>query len=344
MAEIRRFGYVNHLRAESSRHIIRYRRGQPIASGPGLTFWYQPLNTGLVEIPLDDRETPFLFHARSNDYQEVTVQGGINLRIDDPEQLAERVDFSVDARTGDYVETPLEKLAALVTELAQQFTWDYLTRHALADILESGLEEIRDRITDGLRTDAGIAELGLGITSVRVIAVRPEAEVEKALQTPAREQIQQAADRATFERRAQAVEEERAIEENELKNQIELARREEQLIKQRGDNERARVGDEADAQRIGTEGKVQRSALLADAEATRINVTEGAKAEAEAARMAIYRDYPTEVLMALAAQNFATNMPAIEHLNLSPDMVGDFLNRFINTGNATAANAPTGSA
>ena len=48
-------------------------------------------------------------------------------------------------------------------------------------------------------------ELGLGITSVRVIAVRPEAEVEKALQTPAREQIQQAADRGTFERRAQAV-------------------------------------------------------------------------------------------------------------------------------------------
>ena len=47
--------------------------------------------------------------------------------------------------------------------------------------------------------------------------------------------------------------------------------------------------------------------------------------------MAIYRDYPTEVLMALAAQNLATNMPAIEHLTLSPDMVGDFLNRFIHS-------------
>ena len=335
MAEIKRFGFLNHLRAESSRHIIRYRRGAPVASGRGLAFWYRPLNTGLAEIPLDDRETPFLFHARSNDYQDVTVQGVINLRIDDPEQLAARIDFSIDTRVGTYVETPLEKLAALVTELAQQFTWDYLTRHRLAEILESGFEAIRDRITDGLRTDPGIAELGLGITSVRVIAVRPASEVEKALQTPAREEIQKDADRATFERRAQAVEEERAIEENEMQNQIELARREEQLIKQRGDNERMRVTDEVDAQRISTEAEAARSDVLADAEATRISVTESAKAETEAARMAIYRDYPTEVLMALAAQNFAAHMPAIEHLNLSPDMVGDFLNRFINTGNAS---------
>ncbi len=72
---------------------------------------------------------------------------------------------------------------------------------------------------------------------------------------------------------------------------------------------------------------------MAKAEAARITVTEEAKTQAEAKRMDIYRDFPTEVLMALAAQNFATHMPAIEHLNLSPDMVGDFLNRFINTLN-----------
>ena len=58
-----------------------------------------------------------------------------------------------------------------------------------------------------------------------VIALRPEPEVEKALRTPAREQIQQEADRSTYERRAVAVERERAIAENELQSQIELARR-----------------------------------------------------------------------------------------------------------------------
>jgi hypothetical protein len=62
--------------------------------------------------------------------------------------------------------------------------------------------------------------------------------VEKALRTPAREQIQRNADRATCERRGLAVERERAIAENELQNQIELARREEQVVAQRGANAR----------------------------------------------------------------------------------------------------------
>lgn len=55
-------------------------------------------------------------------------------------------------------------------------------------------------------------------------------DVEKALGTPAREQLQQDADRATYERRALAVECERAIAENELQNKIELARRRSSLL------------------------------------------------------------------------------------------------------------------
>ena len=43
---------------------------------------------------------------------------------------------------------------------------------------------------------------------VRVVAIRPEPEVERALQTPTREQVQQNADAATYERRAKAVERE----------------------------------------------------------------------------------------------------------------------------------------
>ena len=66
----------------------------------------------------------------------------------------------------------------------------------------------------------------------------PEPELERALQTPTREQVQQEADRATYARRALAVEQERAIAENELQNQIELARREQQLVEQQGANAR----------------------------------------------------------------------------------------------------------
>ena len=72
--------------------------------------------------------------------------------------------------------------------------------------------------------------------------------------------MQQDADKATFERRATAVEHERAIAENELQNQIELARREEQLVTQQGQNERSRATERAAAGQIEGRGGRRRRA------------------------------------------------------------------------------------
>ncbi len=137
---------------------------------------------------------------------------------------------------------------------------------------------------------------------VRVVAIRPEPEVEKALQTPAREQVQQEADRATFERRALAVERERAIGENELQNQIELARREEQLVAQRGANARRAGRGAAAADRIETEAQAAREERLTQAQAEARRALGEADAAAEAARLAAYRDLPEAVLTGLGAE------------------------------------------
>ena len=120
--------------------------------------------------------------------------------------LAERMHLSsIDLRTGLLTEQPMDKLAALVTELAQQSTWDYLVHTDLVEILEQGFEEIRMRIGAALHEDESLEGMGLETVAVRIAAVRPEAEVEKALRTPTRESIQQQADEATFQRRALAV-------------------------------------------------------------------------------------------------------------------------------------------
>ena len=111
----------------------------------------------------------------------------------------------------------------------------------LAEALVEAPSLLRARIETGLAGDERLAEIGLAVVAVRVGAIRPEPDLERALGTPARELVQQDADRATFERRALAVESERAIAENELHNQIELSKREEQLIAQRGP-ERAAPG------------------------------------------------------------------------------------------------------
>ena len=81
MAEIKRFPILRHLRSEPTSHVLHYRGGRLRREGPGLAFWFRQIDTAIAEVPIDDRELPFLFHARSGDFQELTVQGAINFRV-----------------------------------------------------------------------------------------------------------------------------------------------------------------------------------------------------------------------------------------------------------------------
>ncbi len=327
MADIKRFPFWNHLRSEESSYVIHSNGGAPVREGRGLGFWFLPLSASIAEVPLDDRELPILFHGRSAEFQDVTVQAVATWRVADPSALAHRVDFSIDLQDGTWTQQPLEKMSTMLTELAQQLAWDYLAQTPLQEILAHGIGPIRALIRDGLTGDDDIRAMGIELVSIRIASVRPTPETERALQTPARERIQQEADRATFERRALAVKQERAIEENELQNRIELARQKRVLIEQEGANEKRRVTDEAEHQRVAAEAAAERARLGSEAEAAGIRAVEMAKAEAERESVDIYRDLPKDVLLGLAARSFAENVPPIEHLNLSPDVIGPALSR-----------------
>ena len=249
MADITSYPLVRHLRATPTVHVRHLRRGKLVNDGTGLAFFFRPLSAVLSEIPVDDRELPMLFHARTADFHDMTVQASVTFRITDPAVASARLDFSIDPATGRWRGTPLEQLAGLLAETAQQQVLGLIAASPLLELLGGGIGEIRDRILGGLTTDARLAETGIAVIGARVVALKPEPEVEKAPQTPAREALQQEADRATYERRAVAVESERAIAENELANQIELARREEQLVAQRGANARRQAEEAAGANR-----------------------------------------------------------------------------------------------
>jgi len=328
MAEISRYFFLRHLRGESSAHILHHRGGETAHSGRGLSFWFLPMSASISELPMDDRELSILFHGRSQDFQDITVQAVVNWRVAAPELAASRIDFSVDLKTGLWRRTPLETIAQMLTEQAQQLAWSYLARNPLQTVLVEGVAALRELLVEGLSLGA----TGLELVGVSVSAIRPTAEVEKALQMPTREAIQQESDRATFERRAIAVERERAIAENELQNKIELARREETLIEQRGQNQKSKATRDAEANRIGAEALAERTRMKTDAEASGIRAVETARVEAERERVAIYQDLPQEILMGLAARELAGNLPTIEHLQISPDMIGPMLNRLASAG------------
>ncbi|WEO94697.1 SPFH domain-containing protein [Streptomyces sp. FXJ1.172] len=385
MADITRRLGLRHLRGTATAHVRHHRSGTLVHDGPGLSFWFRPLTAALSEVPVDDRELAMTFHARTSDFQDVSVQATVTYRVADPAAAAARLDFSIDPDTGAWRGTPLEQLGTLLTETAQQHALDVLARTPLSAALADGVTAVRERIATGLGAEPRLPATGIEVVAVRVMALRPEPEVERALRTPAREQIQQEADRATYERRAVAVERERTIAENELASRIELARREEQLVEQRGTNARREAEEQAAADAVRARAEAERSVLLADAEAARsvklaeaeaarsLKLTEAEAArsrrlaEAEAARTALLADAEaaravrvaraeaegaralgearaeaqaawlrvhTEAgvdgattLRALTAGQLAENLPRIDSVTVSPDVLTALLAR-----------------
>ncbi|MFE5080406.1 SPFH domain-containing protein [Streptomyces mirabilis] len=341
MADItRRLGW-RHLRGAPTAHVRHHRSGRLAHDGPGLSFWYRSLTATLSEVPVDDRELAMTFHSRTSDFQDVAVQATVTYRIVDPGVAATRLDFSIDPDTGSWRGTPLEQLGSLLTETAQQHALDVLARTTLAAALVDGVASVRERIAGGLAAEPRLPATGIEVVAVRVVALRPEPEVERALRTPAREQIQQEADKATYERRAVAVERERAIAENELASQIELARREEQLVDQRGTNARREAEEHAAADAVRAGAEAARTVRLAEAEGSR--VVELAKAEATAARevgearaaaqaawLRVHEEVDVATLHALTGTRLAENLPRIDSVTVSPDVLTGLLARLGN--------------
>ncbi|MCY1643626.1 SPFH domain-containing protein [Methylorubrum sp. SL192] len=314
MATIRRFGVLSQLRSEASHYVIRYRNGRPRQSGRGLVFWFRPETASISELPMDDREMTLFVRGRSADFQAVAVQGSIGWHVADPERLAARVDFSLDLRTGRLQGEPVERIEARIAGLANQSVLQFLGTAPVRALLDAGPEALRGQVQATLANDPSLAEIGVAVVSVRLTNLAPSSELERALQTPTYEALQQKADEATFARRAVAVEKERAIAENELATKTELARRESLLIAEEAQNARNRAQARAEAEGIE-----------AGAEAERIRMVEGARAEAERARVAIYRDVAPGTLLGLAAQALAGKLDTIEHVNVTPDLLATLL-------------------
>ncbi|MER6539653.1 SPFH domain-containing protein [Streptomyces sp. 900105755] len=371
MADItRRLGW-RHLRGAPTAHVRHHKGESLLHDGPGLSFWFRALTAAISEVPVDDRELAMTFHARTADFQDVAVQATVTYRVGDPAVAAARLDFSIDPDTGVWRGTPLEQLGTLLTETAQQHALDALARTPLAEALVDGVTVVRERIAAGLAAEPRLPATGIEVVAVRVMALRPEPEVERALRTPAREQIQQEADRATYERRAVAVERERAIAENELASQIELARREEQLVDQRGTNARREAEENAAADAVLAEAEASRTVKLAEAEAARsvkladaeaartVRLAEAeasrsvklgeaeaaravtlaraeaagarevgeARAAAQAAWLRVHGEADVATLHALTGARLAENLPRIDSVTVSPDVLTGLLAR-----------------
>ena len=324
MADIRTYPFISHLRADPTSWVQHQQNGRVRHVGPGLSFWFRPGTAALAEVPLDDREQTVLFHARTADFQDVTVASTVTYRVEHPPLAATRTDFGVSPRTGTWNAVPLETVGGLLSELAQQPAVELVAEMTMAEALAHGIGPIRERVAAALAADQRLRERGLLVTDIRVVSVRTDPEVERALQTGTRERIQGAADKASFERRAMAVEQESAIAENELTSRIELARREQELVAQRGANERLRATEQAAADEITSRASAAATRTVGQAEA-----------DAQSALLAAYDAVDHETLTALALKELAANLPDVSSLTtltLTPDVLGEAVARLAGGG------------
>lgn len=362
MTNIRRITWAGHLRAEPNEYILHYRKGRLAREGAGLAYWFNPLTAAVAKVPVDDCEATFIHHERSADMQNLVVQATVIYRFSKPALAAKRLNFTIDLHTGAWIDQPLEKAAAFWTARTLGPVRAYLADVTLPEAVRAGAERMTNLIRASLADDPELDSMGLSVVGVQVVSVSATAELEKALQTPTRESMQQKADEAVFARRALAVENERAIRQNELATEVELAKRQEALIEQRGANhmrevQRKAEADLAEAQaearrhNMHTEAEAERGRILTEAEAAQMHVRAEAEAEqtrmhadgqatatrlmgeanAEADRLRVeaWEGASARTQMGLAMQELARHIKTIGHLNITPNVLGEAFQKML---------------
>lgn len=343
---------VGHCRSEASSFLIIYKNGKIKKGDRGLSTWYALQgSTSLIEVPADDKNNIIIVDATSSDFQKITIQGMATWRTSDHMKLAERIDFSLDLKTGKYNSEPLEHITELINGIIKTSIEKYMSKKTIKEILENGIENLLLSVENEVLKNAKLEAMGLEIVNIRLNDLSPSPELVRALRQPTFEIIQQNADEATFSRRAAAVEKEAKIAENETKAKISLANETKKLIEIERENELSKTktiveknqlsadGDYkvkevsarslANTQKIAIENDVElkkissiaeaeSTFIRAEAEAKSIKEVETAKIEAEKARAEIAKEIPEIVVLAEAIKEGLSNSN-IGTLNLGPD-------------------------
>ncbi|MFB9166633.1 SPFH domain-containing protein [Arthrobacter psychrochitiniphilus] len=335
MATIKRYPWLSHFLGSPTGYVIHLQKGTVRHEGVGQAFWFRPASSVLSEVPVDDQELPTLFHAITRDHQDVSVQANVTYRFSDPVSVASRLDFALQPG-GASTAAGREQVATIIGQLCQSHAIDQIAATTLAQSLERGVSELRTLLTGALQANARLQSTGIEILGVQVLAVRPESDVERALQTPVREQLQAEADRAVYERRAVAVERERTISENEMASKIELAARRENLVAQEGANARREAQEQAAANLIKAHAEAERQGIGATSEASSLQLIGEATAAREAATMEVYKNMDQATLLALAFREAAASLPNINNLTITPDILSGVLAGLFQPASSTA--------
>ena len=219
---------IKYVKFEPNNYIFVYKRGKVCNDGKGLSFWYIPRTTSIVNVPIETTTRPFVFNEITNDYQSVTVQGEMIYRILDPKKIIEKVNFAVDSKTIKYISDDYTKISGRVVNVLKTMLTKEIAKLSLTDAIRAS-EKIAVSINTEIPKNTYIKSMGIEITSFNILSISPNQETTRALEAKARESILKDADDAIYDRRNSAVEQERKIKENELNTEIAIEKKKRQI-------------------------------------------------------------------------------------------------------------------
>ena len=326
---------INFIKFDSMDYVIHYQNGKLKKEGRGLSFFYFQPSASIVSIPLGSSDLPFIFRESTKDFQELTLQGQLSYKIEQPRQLAEVLDFTVDSNKN-LLTNGLEKLEQRLVNEAQTATASLVRGLRLKEALSSS-EAIEKAINFGLAESPVIKMLGVTLIGVNILAVKANPEMARALEAQTREALQQEADQAIYERRNFSVEQERRIKESELNTEIAIEEKQRQIAEKQIETEQVKLEND----RKLREMKMQTSINVEDQRGKLVDMqSENARKEADAKAYTVkvtlepYKEMDWRILtslsganldagsqIALAFRELAENAGKIGTLNISPDLL-----------------------
>ena len=282
---------INFFKGQPTQYILKYVGGQVKREGAGISFLYWKPVTTIAVIPITTLDANFIFNEITQTFQEVTIQGQLTYRIADPKKVAGILDFSIEPRLQKYLSQDPDKLMRRIINSLQMVTRAEIQKYSLEDVLRNS-EKISKTISVKVKEDNVLNELGIECISIHFATIKPTPELAKALEAEYREMIQKKADQAIYSRRAAAVEQERKIKENELESSIALEKSRRELVELNGSN------------------------LIKESEY---------KAKSVDIELQSFKNVDPRLLLSLGLKSLGENAERIEHLTITPELLGDLL-------------------
>ncbi|MBI3418368.1 MAG: SPFH domain-containing protein [Verrucomicrobia bacterium] len=333
---------IQFIKVQPTVYLLQYRKGQVVREGVGLSFFYYAPSTSLVAVPLASDDASFIFEEVTADFQAVTIQGQVTYRVADAKKVAGLMNFTLNARGQGYVSDDPQKLPQRVINAVNVLARAELQKLPLREAIRAS-DALVQAVRKGLAASGEVAQLGLEILGLNILAIKPTPETARALEAETREQLLKEADEAIYARRNSAVEQERAIKENELNTEIAIETKKRQIRETQMDAERAVQEKQHQITQADMAAKVlledKRKALVALA-ATNAKTEADARAYAVSTSMQAISSVDARVLQALASvgmkpeqliavafQELAGRADKIGELNISPDLLRELMNK-----------------